>query len=66
MVIDIKVIGILIYKMEWELIIILIMIYIKDNGLMGNLMEKVTISIMEIKEYIKVIGKMVKNKDLVN
>jgi hypothetical protein len=66
MEIDMRGIGILIYKMEWVLIIITTMISIKVNGLMENLMAKVIIFIMGTKVYIKVIGKMVRRKDLVN
>lgn len=64
MVIDIRVIGIMIYKMVLELIIIQMVIFIKVNGLMVSLMEKEIISIMEIKEFIREIGKMEKNKAL--
>jgi hypothetical protein len=37
-------------------------IYIKVSGLMVNPMDKEIIYTMEIKEYIRVIGKMGKNK----
>ena len=64
MVIDMKVIGIMTYKMVLEHTIIQMVIFTKANGLMESLMEKETIFIMEIKEYIKEIGKMEKKKDL--
>lgn len=59
---DIKVIGTTIFKMGLEHIIILMVIYTKENGLMENHMEKEIIFIMETKEYIREIGKMGKKK----
>ena len=62
--IDMKVIGIMIFKMVWEHITIPMEIFIKDNGLTENLMDKETIFIVQAKEYIREIGKKEKNKDL--
>lgn len=66
MVIDMKEIGILIFKVELEPIIILMEIFTKVNGWMVSLTAKVTISTMEIKAFIRAIGKTVKNKGLAN
>lgn len=66
MVIDMKVIGAMIFRVESELIIIPTVISIRVNGLMENLMEKETISIMGIKECIRVTGRMEKRKALEN
>lgn len=41
-------------------------IYIKDNGLMRNNMEKEIIYIIKIMQCTKVIGKKVRKKDLDN
>jgi hypothetical protein len=66
MVINIKVIGLMIFNKEWVHIIIKMVIFIKDNGNMENLMDKEIISIKVVKLSIKEIGKMVKNKVLVS
>jgi hypothetical protein len=66
MVINIRVNGLKIYKMEVVLIIMLMEIFIKVNGLMANLMDKAITSIMEIKVCIKAIGDKGGNKDLDN
>lgn len=64
--IDMKVIGMMIFKMVLEHITIPTEIFIKENGLKENLMDKAIIFIMLVKEFIKAIGKMEKNKDLDN
>lgn len=58
--------GVLISKMELELTIILMEIFIKGNGSTVNLTAKETISITETKASIKETGKMARKKDLVN
>ena len=64
--IDMKVIGMMIFKMVLEHIIIPMEIFTKENGLKENLMDKAIIFIMLVNEFIKAIGKMEKNKDLDN
>ena len=59
-------IGIMIFKMGLGLITIQMVISIKENGLMENRMEKATIFTMEIKEFLREIGRMGKNKVLVS
>jgi hypothetical protein len=66
MAIDMKAIGILIFRMEWELIIIPITIYTRESGLMENQMEKGITFIMEIRVSIKGIGRMERSRDLDN
>ena len=66
MVIVTKEIGIMTSKVGLVHIIIQMAISIKVNGSMVNQMVKEITYIMEIKVYIKEIGKTVKNKDLVN
>lgn len=66
MEIDIKEIGVTIFKVELVHIIIQTAIFIRENGLMANLMGKEIIFTMEIKVSTKEIGKMEKNKDLDN
>lgn len=66
MVIDMKEIGILIFKVESELIIIQMVIFTKVSGWMASLTAKAIISTMEIKAFIRVIGKTVKSKALAN
>jgi hypothetical protein len=66
MVIVTKETGIMTFKVVLEHIIIQMVISIKENGSMVNQMVKEITYIMEIKAYIKEIGKTVKNKDLAN
>lgn len=61
-----KEIGIMISKMESVHTIIPMETFIRVNGLMGNLMVRAIIFIMEIKVFTRVTGKMVRKKDLEN
>lgn len=63
---DIKEIGIMIFKVELEPIIIQMEIFIKESGWMGSPTGKETIYTMETKAYTREIGKMGKSKDLGN
>lgn len=66
MVIGMKETGQMIFKMVLGLITTQMAISTKDNGLMVSLMGKEIISTMEIRVFIKEIGKTVKNKDSEN
>lgn len=66
MAIDMKEIGILIFKVALEPIIIQTVIFTKVNGWMESQTVKATIYITEIKVYIRATGKMAKSKALDN
>ena len=63
---DMKETGTMISRMELEPIITLMGISIRENGSMGNLMEKETTYTMETKEFTRATGKMERRKDLVS
>ena len=65
MVIDIKVIGITIISMDQEHIITLMVTYTKENGYMANNNKKAS-TFMHLILFIKDIGKLAINLDLVN
>lgn len=64
--IDMKVIGIMIFKMGLVLTIIQMVIFIKENGAKGSKMEKETTFTMVTKEFIREIGRKAKKKGLGN
>jgi len=66
MEIDMKVIGIMIFRMGLGLIIILMGIFTRVNGRKGSKMDKETIFTMATKEFIKEIGRKAKKKGLGN
>ena len=66
MEIDMKVIGIMIFRMGLGLIITLMGIFTKVNGKKGSKMDKETTFTMATKEFIKEIGRKAKKKGLGN
>lgn len=66
MVINMKVTGIMIFSKVWELIIIRMVTFIKDNGWKENQTAKETIFIKVVRQFIRETGHKEKSKDLVS
>lgn len=66
MVINMKVTGIMIFSKVWELTIIRMVTFIKDNGWKENQMVKEIIFIKVVRQFIRETGHKEKSKDLVS